>query len=258
MSAEFAARVRSRETVVGYWVTLDAPAATERLARIGYDYLVLDAQHGLFGYAGLLAGLTAIDAASRGNPSAPATGLVRVATNDPTPIGRALDAGAAGVIVPLVSSPAEAAAAVAAARYPPAGLRSYGPARSGLRTGPDPATANAEVLVLVMIETPDGLAQVEEIAATPGLDGLYIGPSDLMLAVGGARPGDPAYAEPHQAAVDRIRTACEAAGIAAGVHTDTGSVAHRRLAEGFTFVTVSCDLDHLRDAAAEHLRVARG
>ncbi|MGI8459598.1 MAG: HpcH/HpaI aldolase family protein [Propionibacteriaceae bacterium] len=253
MSAEFAARVRQRETVVGYWVSLDAPTATERLARVGYDYLVLDAQHGLFGYTGMLAALLAIDAAAT-----PTVGLVRVGVNDPAVVGRALDAGAAGVIVPLVSSVTEAAAAVWAAHYPPGGIRSYGPTRAGLRTGPDPAAADAEVLVLVMIETADGLDRVEEIAATPGLDGLYIGPSDLMLALGGARPDDPERAEDHHAAVTRIRRACETAGIAAGIYTPSGSMARRRIEEGFTFVTVASDLDHLRDAAADHLEVARG
>ena len=159
--------------------SLDYPATTERLARLGYDYVSLDAQHGLFGYSGMLAGLTAIDAGGQ------AVGMVRVAANDATPIGRALDAGAAGVIVPLVNTAEDAANAVAASRYPPVGIRSYGPMRSMLRIGPTPAEANETVIVLAMIETPEGLANVEAIAATPGLDGLYIGPSDLTLAVGG-------------------------------------------------------------------------
>src|SRR4051794_9123235 len=112
-AAEFAAQVRARQPVLGYWLGLGAPPATERLARVGYDYVVLDAQHGLLGYRGVLGGLTAVDAA------AGAVGLVRVEANEPAAIGHALDAGAAGVIVPLVSSPAEAEAAVRAARYPP-------------------------------------------------------------------------------------------------------------------------------------------
>src|SRR3954454_17355557 len=172
-AAEFAGKVRRRETVVGYWVVLDSPASTERLARIGYDYVCLDGQHGLFGYSGMLAGLTAIDAAGQ------AVGIVRVGANDAATIGRALDAGAAGVIVPLVNSAEEAATAVAASRYPPAGIRSYGPGRSLSGTGPVPAEINDAVTVLAMIETAEGLANVEAIAATPGLDGLYIGPSDL-------------------------------------------------------------------------------
>ena len=134
MSArEFATRLRNRERILGYWSVLDCPVATEWLAYVGWDYLALDLQHGLIGYAGMLSGLTAVDAA--GGP----VGLVRVEANDPTPIGRALDAGAAGVIVPLVNDAAGAARAVAAATYPPNGIRSYGPMRSQLRIGPVPA-----------------------------------------------------------------------------------------------------------------------
>lgn len=253
MSAhEFAAKVRRRETVLGYWVVLDAPVATERLAGAGFDYLVLDAQHGLIGYSGLLSGLMAVDASAR------AAGLVRVEANDATAIGRALDAGAAGVIVPLVDTAADAAAAVAAARYPPAGIRSFGPMRSALRIGPTPSVANESTVVLAMIETPLGLANVEAIAATPGLDGIYIGPSDLTLAVGGAYPFDPAVSEAFQQAVLRIRLACEATGIAAGIHTDSGEIAASRVAAGFTFVSVASDLTHLEEAARSHLERARG
>jgi 4-hydroxy-2-oxoheptanedioate aldolase len=251
-AVEFAAKVRGRETVLGYWAVLDNPVGTERLARTGYDYVALDAQHGLIGYSGLLRGLTAIDAAGG------CVGLVRVEANDITPIGRALDAGAAGVIVPLINTAADAAAAVAATRYPPVGIRSYGPMRSGLRIGPEPALANRSVVVLAMIETPQGLANVEEIAATPGLDGLYIGPSDLTLAVGGATPSDAAVADVFDKALTRVRNACEASGITAGIHTASGTIAARRLAEGFTFVSVASDLTHLEQAARDHLAAARG
>ena len=251
-AAEFAAKVRARETVVGYWSVLDNPVGTERLARSGYDYVALDAQHGLLDYPGLLAGLTAIDAAGG------AVGLVRVEANNATPIGKALDAGAAGVIVPLVDTAADAAAAVAATRYPPVGRRSYGPMRSGLRIGPEPAVANDSVVVLAMIETPEGLANVEEIAATPGLDGLYVGPSDLTLAVGGATPADPSVADVFAEALIRVRKACEAAGIAAGIHTASGTIAAERLAEGFTFVTIASDLTHLEQVARQHLAIAKG
>ena len=248
----FAARLRARERVLGYWVMLDAPPATERIARLGYDYVCLDAQHGLIGYAGLLGGLTAVTAGGR------SAGLVRVAANHPTPIGRALDAGAVGVIVPLVDSAAEAAAAVSAARYPPAGRRSFGPTRSELHVGPDLVDANATVLVIAMIETPAGLEDVEAICATPGVDGVYVGPSDLCLAVGGARPGDPAVGEVFEAALTRIREAAAAAGVAAGMHVFDGDSAVERLAQGFTFSSVSCDVVHLERAAAAHLDAARG
>ena len=153
-AADFAARLKAGETVVGYWVVTDNPVGTERLARAGYDYVALDLQHGMLGYQGMLHGLMAIDAGQQ------AVGLVRVEANLATPIGKALDAGAAGIIVPLINSAEDAAAAVAATRYPPDGIRSYGPMRSGLRIGPIPAEANASVLVLAMIETPEGLANV--------------------------------------------------------------------------------------------------
>jgi len=251
LATEFARRVRARETVVGYWICLDAPPATERIARLGYDYVALDAQHGLFGYQGMLTGLLAIDA---GQTSA---GLVRVEANDPTAIGRALDAGASGVIVPLVDTADDAAAAVRAAKYPPHGRRSYGPMRSSLRVGPVPAEADAATLVLAMIETPDGLENVEAIAATPGLDGLYVGPSDLCIAVGGAYPGDPAVQAEFDAALERVAAAARDAGIAGGIHTPHGDVAAARLAQGYTFVTVAGDLTHLELVARDHLQRAR-
>jgi 4-hydroxy-2-oxoheptanedioate aldolase len=250
-ASEFAARVRAQEQVLGYWLVLDAPPAAERIAGTGYDYVVFDGQHGLIEYRGLLAGLTAVDAA------AGAVGLVRVEANEAAAIGHALDAGAAGVIVPLVSSAAEAEAAVRAARYPPHGVRSFGPMRSGLRIGPEPAASNDAVVVLAMIETAAGLADVAEIAATPGLDGLYIGPNDLRIALGGATPDDPAVEDDLAAALVAVRDACDAAGIAAGIFTTSGEAAAQRLREGFTFVTVAFDLLHLEQAARDHLGVAR-
>ena len=250
-AAEFAAKVRNRETVVGYWVVLDSPAMAERLARLGWDYVSLDAQHGLFGYSGMLAALTAIDAGGR------SVGMVRVAANDATSIGRALDAGAAGVIVPLVNTAEDATKAVSAGRYPPVGIRSYGPMRSMLRIGPAPAEADASVVVLAMIETPEGLDNVEAIAATPGLDGLYIGPSDLTLAVGGTTSTDPSVADAFEAALVRIRRACEENGIAAGLHTRSGEEAAKRTSEGFTVLSVAGDAQHLEVVAKSHLDAAR-
>ncbi|WP_344127833.1 HpcH/HpaI aldolase family protein, partial [Mycolicibacterium murale] len=200
-ASDFAARLRRRERLIGYWSVLDSPVSTEWLAHVGYDYLALDMQHGLIGYSGMVAGLTAIDAAH--GP----VGLIRVEANNPTPIGRALDAGAAGIIVPLVNTADEAADAVNAATYPPAGIRSYGPMRSQLRIGPVPAIADADTVVLAMIETPQGLANVESICATPGLAGVYVGPSDLRLAVGGAHPQDPAVDDEFEAALVRVRHA---------------------------------------------------
>ncbi|MBY4207190.1 aldolase [Rhodococcus fascians] len=249
---EFAARVRNREQILGYWSVIDSPVSTEWLAHVGWDYIALDLQHGLIGYSGMLAGITAIDAAQ--GPAA----LVRVEANNATVIGRALDAGAAGVIVPLIDTAEDAAAAVAAATYPPEGIRSYGPMRSQLRIGPNPADANRDTVVLAMVETPQGLANVEEICAVPGLDGVYVGPSDLRLAVGGSSPSDPSVDEEFDAAIVRVQKAAAAAGITAGIHTASGSIAAQRLAQGYTLATVASDLTHLKAVSAEHLAAARG
>lgn len=251
-AADFAAKVRSGQQLIGYWVVIDAPVATERLARIGYDYVALDAQHGLLGYSGVLNGLIAVNAGGG------STGVVRVEANSPTAIGRALDAGAGAVIVPLVDNAEQAAAAVAAAKYPPTGMRSYGPMRSSLRIGPAPAVANREAIVLAMIETAEGLTNVESICATPGLDGVYVGPSDLTLALGAPAPGDPEFAAEFEAALIKIRAAAAGAGIAVGIHTPDGATAHKRLAEGFTITTIASDLVHLEASARAHRVAALG
>ena len=252
----FAGRVRSREKLVGYWITLDVPPVAERIARLGYDYVVLDGQHGLIGYQGLMTGLLAIDAGAAIGPR-PTAGLVRVEANDPTPIGRALDAGATGVIVPLIDTADDVARAVRAAKYPPAGVRSFGPMRASLRIGPVPADSNAQTVVLAMIETPLGLKNVAEICATPGLDGVYVGPSDLGLALGARFPGDPEIEGPFEEALELIARTAQEAGIAAGIHTFDGDSANLRIEQGYTFATVASDLSHLEASAAAHLETAR-
>jgi 4-hydroxy-2-oxoheptanedioate aldolase len=130
--------------------------------------------------------------------------------------------------------------------------------RAQLRIGPLPATTNADTVLLAMIETPQGLANVEEICAVPGLDGIYVGPSDLRLAVGGAHSADPAVDDEFEAALTRIRIAAANAGIAAGIHTPDGTTAARRLSEGFTLASVASDVVHLKLASAAHLKAATG
>lgn len=243
--------VRRRERWTGYWIMTDNPAGTERIARLGYDYLCIDAQHGLLGYDAVLRAIQAVDA---GGASVP---VVRVEANDPTYIGKALDAGAWAVIVPLVNSAQDAARAVAAAKYPPRGIRSYGPTRASLRLGPDPATVDATTGVFVMIETADGLADVDRIAAVPGVDGLYVGPSDLSLAVGASQPGATDDLAGWGPALESVTAAAAAHGIACGMYCTTGEEAARWLTRGFTFTTVSGDLTHLEAVARDHLAAAR-
>lgn len=242
----FAERLRSGKQTVGYWVVCDNPVATERIAMVGYDYVCIDAQHGLIDYRGLLAGITAIDAAG-------IAALVRVQLNDQFWIAQALDAGARGVIVPMVDTAAEAAAAVAACRFPPAGLRSNGALRANLRIGPSLAEANTETVCVVMIETVSGLRNVDEIVAVPGVDALYIGPSDLRLALGGVSPTDPAVDADFDEALRIVLKAAQAAGKAVGIHCPDGGTAARRLAQGFNYVSIANDLMHLEHAAKSHL-----
>ncbi len=253
---DFVARIRRREPVVGYWLLGDSAVMAERLARVGYDFLCLDQQHGLMGYREIRDGLIAIDAGGVLGPR-PTLGLVRTAANDLTCIGQALDAGAAGVIVPMIDDADAARNAVRNAKYPPAGRRSYGPMRAELRRGPDLAAVNDETLVAVMIETAAGLDNVEEIAAVDGVDALYVGPYDLTLAVGGGDPSDPAATDARIAAFGRILRAGHEAGKAVGIHADDGEMAAQRFALGFDFVSIEGDLVHLEQIAASHLAQAR-
>jgi 4-hydroxy-2-oxoheptanedioate aldolase len=247
----FAARLRARQRLLGYWVMCDNPLGIERVAGVGYDYVCADGQHGMVDQAGWRSALIAIDA--RGMSA----GLVRVPSGDPALIAAALDLGARGVIVPLVNSAEEAAAIVSACRYPPVGERSYGPMRSGLRIGPGRAETDEAIACVAMIETLDALRELTAICATPGLDGVYVGPADLTISLGGQFPGDPAVADEFAQALATVANAAEAAGIACGIQCNDGETAAARLAEGFTFATVCCDLIQLEEAAAAQLALAQ-
>jgi 4-hydroxy-2-oxoheptanedioate aldolase len=130
--------------------------------------------------------------------------------------------------------------------------------RSQLRIGPAPADANRDTAVIAMIETPLGLENVEAICAVTGLDAVYVGPSDLRLAVGGASPSDVSVDDQFEAALTRIHEAAAAAGIAAGIHTPAGDVAAQRLSQGYTFASVASDLTHLKAVSSAHLKAALG
>jgi 4-hydroxy-2-oxoheptanedioate aldolase len=228
----------------------DRPSHRRTPGPDGSDWLCFDLQHGLLSHSHLLA-LLPIVAATDKSP------LVRVCRNDAGDIGRALDAGAHGVIVPMINSAAEAAAAAAACRYPPAGRRSCGPLRGVLRDGLQYlATANDEVACIAMIETREGLEDVEAIAATPGIDALFIGPVDLCYGLG-VRPGD--FGNPqYVSAVQRIKAACAAAGRAVGIYGYSPELARQALGDGFAFASVGSDVGFFRDGAQAALRAACG
>jgi 4-hydroxy-2-oxoheptanedioate aldolase len=220
------------------WCSIGCAFTAETLARQGWDAITVDAQHGLIGYAEMLAMLQAVAATD-------AVPLVRVSWNQPGEIMRALDAGAMGVICPMVNSRAECEAFVRACRYPPDGYRSFGPTRAAVVHGADYASrANAEVMTFAMIETAEGLANLDEIVATPGLDGVYVGPSDLSLALGG-QPDQDSQDPMRLAAFDKILAACKAHGLRVGVYTTSVAYSQQMLARGFDLVTVGADARYL-------------
>ena len=180
--------------------------------------------------------------------------VARVAANDMTLIGRALDAGAYGVVVPLVDTAEQAAQAAAACRYPPVGNRSFGPNRVGLVMGAYDTTTLGEVACIVMVETATGLANVDAIAATPGVDAILVGPSDLALGLGLAPDQRP---EKHTAAIKRVVEACRAHGIAAGIVLVDGAAARRHAAMGFQFMSAATDMGLLVGGLERELAAAR-
>jgi 4-hydroxy-2-oxoheptanedioate aldolase len=182
---------------------------------------------------------------------------VRVSGNDPSEIMKVLDAGALGVIVPMINDREEALAAVSACRYPPEGTRSYGPIRAAVYGGAGYAgEANREIACIAMIETKEGLANLEEIVTTPGLGAIYVGPSDLALALGLPPRGDTDDAA-HLEAVNEILTTCKRHGVPVGIHTGGLAYTRRRLEAGFDFVTLGADSGFLMQAVGSDLAAAR-
>lgn len=228
------------------WLSVSHGFTAEVMARQGFDSLVVDMQHGLTDMNDVWPMLQAISQTDT-------VPVVRVPWNDPATIMKALDLGAYGIIVPLVDTAADAAKAVAACRYPPVGMRSSGPIRAVHYGGADyVAHANDEIVVLAMIETREGLANLDAICATPGLDGVYIGPADLAFALGMApRPDNP---DPvHIATCDQIREAAHKHGIRAGMHCASGTFAAAAVTRGFDLVMLTSDLASMVAGVRRHL-----
>ena len=237
----------------GGWLSTSDVLVAQYLAAAGFDEICVDQQHGSVDPASIGPVFAAIEAMG----VAPTT---RVASLDPAAIGKSLDMGAVGVIVPMINTRAEAAALVAACRYPPAGTRSIGPTRAIFTIGLDLADL-ARVAAIAMIETAAGLANVDEIARTPGLDALYIGPGDLAIGLG--IPVVPADRSADEArvlaeAVERIRVAAEQAGIVVGMYVGSGAESRRLAARGFRMLTVAWDAGLLEDGGRAELGIARG
>ena len=240
---------REDRPALGGWLTVPSAFSAEAMAHQGFDWLCSDMQHGLIDYDMALAMLQAISTTAT-------TPVVRVPWNDPAIIMKMLDAGAYAVIVPLVNSRAEAEAAATACRYPPQGIRSFGPTRAVYYGGLDYfAYANQEVCCIPQIETATAVENLDEILSVPGVDAVYIGPMDLSISLG-LPPQMDGEAPEYAAARQRILEACQRHNVAPGIHT-SALAAPKRIAEGFRMVMVVSDLGALTRAVGEDLRSVR-
>jgi 4-hydroxy-2-oxoheptanedioate aldolase len=240
---------REERTTFGGWLTIPSAFSAEVMAHQGFDWLCIDMQHGVIDYQAAVTMLQAISTTST-------TPFVRVPWNEPGIIGKVLDAGAYGVIIPLVNSPAEARAAINACRYPPDGSRSYGPIRAAYYAGPDyAANANREIACIPMIETKHAVDQLDAILDVPGIDAVYVGPADMSLSLG-LQPrmdqDDPAF----EAARLRIPQACAQRGIVAGIHA-SAALAPRHMEAGYRMITVASDVIAMATGVAADLRSLR-
>lgn len=238
----------SNAQVWGGWVVGPTILGPEEFAAAGYHYVGFDVQHGYLDDADVALLLRRLE-------HVPIATAVRLPSADPAPIGRVLDAGADAVIIAMVESAAQAAAAVAATRYAPAGVRSFGPLRAGL--GHDTAELESRVSVFAMIETAEGLANVHQICAVPGLTGIYVGPADLAISMG-YRLADAWTHTEVRAAMVTIQTAAHAAGLVAGIHSGAGKLGKAMGDLGFQMITLASESQALRRGAAEHLSEAVG
>ncbi|MFM1988856.1 MAG: hypothetical protein RJA99_1813 [Pseudomonadota bacterium] len=224
------------------WTGIGNSYSAELLGHSGFDGVVVDMQHGQVYLDQAVPMLQAISAT-------PATPLARVTANQFFEINKILDSGAYGVIVPMIDTADDARAVVEAMRYPPVGRRSFGPARGLLYGGQDYADhANDELLAFAMIETPQAMANLDAIAAVPGLDGLFVGPADLSLALGVA-PAVKWRDEPLRGAIAKVLAACRAHGKFAGIFCTSVEMAIDMKAAGWQMLVPGNDAALLRGAA---------
>ncbi len=238
------------EVTLGLWLSTGSWIAAELLGGLDFDYINVDLQHGLSDYDNALASLSAMQRAE-------ATPTVRVPWNEPGIIGKVLDAGAMGVIIPMVNSEAEARQAVSACRYAPAGARSYGPARAAMALGADYFNeANDKIVCVPMIETVEALRNLDAILDVPGVDAVYVGPSDLSISLG-LQPGSDQDDQSFNDALAAVVAGCKKRGITPGIHT-TSALAAKRVDQGFRMLTITSDSLAMLAGSRAALAEARG
>ena len=245
-------RILAGEPTVGAWINLGSLAATEIVARSGYDWVVLDLEHGMGSEADIHAQLLAV----QGTPTA---ALVRVPSIERLRVGRALDLGADGLVLPRCDAPADAADALRWMRFPPAGIRGVALLTRGSgyaeRThGSLASTVNGQVLGVFQVESPEAVAAAGELAAIEGVDVLFVGPADLSHSMGlPGRFDEPAFTE----ALDAVVAACRANGKAAGILLSDASLVPAYLGRGFSFLGVGSDAGWVSSGARAQAAAAR-
>ena len=241
---------KSGGAAVNGWLTVPSSFAAETMAHQGWDTLTIDMQHGMIDDAALVPMLQAISTTDT-------VPIVRVPWLEPGILMRALDAGAYGVICPMVNSREDAQKLVAYTHYPPRGTRSFGPLRAVLYAGLDYVQhANDTIVTFAMIETAEALDNLDDILSVEGLDAIYIGPSDLSLALGCTPTFDDLEPKAFEA-VEHILARAKAHGVVAGIHNGTPEAALKRIAKGFQFVTISSDARLMADGAQQVISAMR-
>jgi 4-hydroxy-2-oxoheptanedioate aldolase len=241
---------RQNQPVLNGWLAIPSAFSAETMAHAGWDSLTVDLQHGLVDYQAMTGMLQAIS-------STPTVPVVRVPWLEPGILMKTLDAGAYGVICPMINSREDAQKLVAWTHYAPRGQRSFGPIRALLYGGADyPQQANDTIVTFAMIETAQALDRLDDILSVEGLDAIYIGPSDLSLSLG-CRPVFDDVEPPVAQAIDHILERATAHGLVAGIHNGTPQAALQRVAKGFRFVTVASDARLMAAGAQQTLAALR-
>ncbi len=243
---------KAGKPIINSWLAVPSSFSAEVMAQQGWDSLTIDMQHGLIDYSSAVNMLQAISTTET-------TPIARVNWNEPGQIMKIIDAGCYGIICPMVSNRKDAENFIQACLYPPKGYRSFGPIRASIYGGSDYAKhADQEILKLAMIETKEALEKLDEILDTPNLDGIYIGPADLSLAVG----EEPGFDKPENTKayneILRILEAAKKRKLLAGLHNGSAEYALKMIKKGFNMVTVGSDSRYIASGAKSDLFKLKG
>ncbi len=237
-------------TVFNGWLASPSSVAAEVMARQDWDSVTIDTQHGLIGYTDAVPMLQAVGQTET-------MPLARAPWNEPVMVQKLLDAGAMGIICPMINSREECGRFLGACRYAPVGYRSVGPIRAAMYAGADyVAKANDSVIAFAMIETKEAMANLDEILSTPGLDAIFVGPSDLSVSMGTAPGFDPEFPEV-MAAIKKVAERCQHHGVVAGIHTGSVEYALRMQKLGYRFITLLSELRMIQWAAGNAIKAFR-